>query len=158
MSVKLESDHHNIFTFLQKFSELLGRVLYNIHLISSTCSFQRELRWLWEFLLIKEVFIVNLALRKVPFFNHPVEISLYSLGLWHWSWFFGRSFFSHPVLTCSVTYALRCSCILKLFCNLSLHLKSKYMEMASKILFSNYYHKIYICLQIILPNSQKKTK
>lgn len=30
MYVKLEGDHQNIFTFLQKFSGLLGRVLYNI--------------------------------------------------------------------------------------------------------------------------------
>lgn len=31
MYVKLEGDHHNLFTFLQRFSELLHRVLYNIH-------------------------------------------------------------------------------------------------------------------------------
>lgn len=30
MYVKLEGDHQNIFTFLQKLSGLLGRVLYNI--------------------------------------------------------------------------------------------------------------------------------
>lgn len=27
------------------------------------------------------------------FLNHPVEISLYSVGLWHSPGFFGRSFF-----------------------------------------------------------------
>lgn len=31
MYVKLQGDHQNIFTFLQKSSGLLGRVSYNIH-------------------------------------------------------------------------------------------------------------------------------
>lgn len=30
MYVQLEGDHHSLFTFLQKFSELFGRVLYHI--------------------------------------------------------------------------------------------------------------------------------
>lgn len=93
---------------------------------------------------------MDLALRKVPFFHHPVEISLYSAGHWHWSQFFHGSFFpssgsrpwwwlvghlseqqGSPVLMCFLKYFM-----IDLW-----HLKMKYMEMASEILFADYYYK-----------------
>lgn len=102
---------------------------------------------------------MHLALRKVPFFlNHPVEISLYSVGFWHWSRLFRRSLFpsssTHVVVSWRPSL-LKQQCLemltyfLKYFVIYFWHSKSKYMEMASNILFSNYYHKTYsMCLQV----------
>ena len=113
-------------------------IIYSTLLILTTCLFQGELRLLWGFLLIKEAFIMNLALRMVPFFNHPVEISLYSAGLWQWPWLFCRSFFplSSPVWQRFVGPSL-CSETLVYFLKYLVidlwHFKSKQMEMVSKM-------------------------
>lgn len=97
----------------------------------ATCSFWRELRLLWEFLL-KEAFIMNLALRKVPF----KKSSCGNKSLFSWTLalvmpsFLVVPFFPHPILSehvCSERWlgneclsdswdqcyhydALRCSC------------------------------------------------
>lgn len=113
------------------------------------------------FLLIKEAFVMTLALGKVPFFNPSVEISLYSAGPWHWPGVLGRSSSPSPgsrpredlwAVAVKAAVPRDAHVFLEVFCDLW-HLKSKCTEMASKVLFTNYYPETYACLQL---NSQKK--
>lgn len=147
MYVRSEGEHHSIFAFLQEFPEWLGRVLFNIqdppHLGDLLILGRTEVMGIFT---NKRSIYNEFGSQEVSFFNHPVEISLYSVGPWHWSWFLLdpfsliRSFY--VVVTCGTSLLQHwCSEMLvyglKYFVIDLWHFESKYMEMASRILSNN---------------------
>lgn len=77
-----------------EFSELLGNAVCDTHIPPPVGNWLSlvGIKVVRAGFLLREVFRMILALRKMPFYNPSEELSLISARLWHWSCLCGRSF------------------------------------------------------------------
>lgn len=108
------------FTFLQKVSGLLDRILYSIQYpphIGNLLILGRPKFVMGVFTNKRSIYNEFGSQDGAFFFNHPVEISLHSARLWQWSWFFVDPSFPYPVLCGSDLWnhlcAQRHSCVFR---------------------------------------------